>query len=97
MQSPRPLLPFTIHTPFISTGWTPPWAWLAVPLLATWLAGGCTPPAPETTGCDLPYDQRAIDLVSMGAVTVGTQPGDPSTFTAQVDATAGGSSAAGRN
>ena len=47
--------------------------------------------------CELPYDQRAIDQVAMGAVTVSPQPGDPTTFTAQVDATAGGSANYGKN
>jgi hypothetical protein len=47
--------------------------------------------------CALPYDERAIDLVSTGAVTIAAQPGDPSTFTAQIDATAGGSMGYGKN
>lgn len=47
--------------------------------------------------CELPYDQRAINMVSTGAVTVVTDPGDPDTFTAQVDATAGGSTSYSKN
>ena len=47
--------------------------------------------------CELPYDQRAIDQVAAGLITVAAQPGDPTTFTAQIDATAGGSSNYGEN
>jgi hypothetical protein len=54
------------------------------------LLGGCTPDE-VIPRCELPYDQRDIDLVATGAVTVSPQPADPNTFTAQVDATAGGS------
>lgn len=78
-----------------------------------WLPAGCQDPSPEAPDlspgpdlssspdllprCELPYDQRAIAQVAAGAVTIAPQPGDPSTFTAQVDATAGGSAAYGKN
>jgi hypothetical protein len=47
--------------------------------------------------CQLSYDLRAIDMVSTGAVTVSPQPGDPSSFSAEIDATAGGSMAYDQN
>ncbi len=47
--------------------------------------------------CELPYDQRAINQISTGAVTIAAQPGDPGTLTAQVDATAGGAANFGKN
>ncbi|HRI54068.1 MAG TPA: HmuY family protein [Pseudomonadota bacterium] len=47
--------------------------------------------------CELPYDQRAINQVSTGAVTIAAQPGDPGTLVAEVDATAGGSANFGKN
>jgi hypothetical protein len=47
--------------------------------------------------CELPYDQRAINQISTGAVTIGEEPGDPGTLIAQVDATAGGSANFGKN
>ena len=47
--------------------------------------------------CELPYDQRAINQISTGAVTIAAQPGQPDTLTAQVDATAGGSANYGKN
>ncbi len=74
-------------------------AWLAPSALMLGLAGlvtGCTPDE-VIPRCELPYDQRDIDLVSPGAVTVTPLPADPSTFNAQVDATAGGSTMFGKN
>lgn len=47
--------------------------------------------------CELPYDVRNIDKVSTGTVTVMTAPSDPMVFTAEVDATAGGSMKYGEN
>ncbi|HNF99249.1 MAG TPA: hypothetical protein PK493_18265, partial [Pseudomonadota bacterium] len=47
--------------------------------------------------CELPYDQRAINMVSTGVVTVAVDPGDPDTHSAQVDATAGGSMSYSKN
>lgn len=52
------------------------------------------PPAPR---CELPFDVRAIDTVSMGAVTITEDPGMAGVYTAEVDATAGGSSNYGKN
>jgi hypothetical protein len=47
--------------------------------------------------CELPYDVRAIDKVSTGAVNVMASPGDPNVYTAEIDATAGGSMKYGEN
>jgi hypothetical protein len=47
--------------------------------------------------CELPYDVRLIDKVSMGGVTVTKDPGGQDIYTAQVDATAGGSMKYGEN
>jgi hypothetical protein len=49
------------------------------------------PPDLTPALCELPYDQRAINSVSTGKVTVGALPADPSVFAGQIDATAGGS------
>ena len=83
---------------------------LAMPALIWSLAGapsGCSEPTDEGSHdagadlvparCELPFDQRAIDQVSTGVITVAALPGDPTTFTAQVDATAGGSANYGKN
>lgn len=59
------------------------------------LAADMTPAAHPR--CELPFDQRAIAQVSTGAVTVTQSPGDPATWTAEVDATAGGSMAYDKN
>jgi hypothetical protein len=50
-----------------------------------------------TARCELSYDVRPIDTVSTGVITTAPLPSDPSTFTAQVDATAGGSASYGKN
>jgi hypothetical protein len=47
--------------------------------------------------CELPYDVRAIDKVSTGAVNLISSPTDPLVYTAEVDATAGGSMKFGEN
>jgi hypothetical protein len=50
------------------------------------------PPPPDLlTRCELPYDLRDINLVSTGSVTIMPTPADPNVFTAEIDATAGGS------
>lgn len=81
----------------------------AWPLLAVLAAAGCQEPAVELgldggTGgpdllprCELPYDQRAINMVAAGAITVMPDPGTPDTFLAEVDGTAGGSSGYSKN
>ncbi len=56
------------------------------------------PPSPDLLArCELPYDVRNIDKVSTGLVTVMQSPSDPMVFTAEVDATAGGSMKYGEN
>jgi len=57
------------------------------------------PPPPEEMKpmepmprCELPYDVRAIDKVSTGAFNLLSSPTDPLIHTAEIDATAGGSS-----
>jgi hypothetical protein len=55
------------------------------------------PPDLAPLRCQLPYDERAIDMVSMGAVSVAPDPGDPNTQVAQIDATAGGPQNYGNN
>lgn len=53
-----------------------------------------TPPRPL---CELPFDVRPIDTVSTGAVTVSESPAGSGVWTAEVDATAGGSRDYGKN
>lgn len=57
---------------------------------------GTPPPSPDMTmgvkkPCELPFDQRAIAQVSTGMITVTQDPGDPMLWSADIDATAGGS------
>lgn len=52
------------------------------------------PPAPR---CELPFDVRAIDTVSTGAVTITDDPVTSGVYLAEIDATAGGSSNYGKN
>ena len=60
-------------------------------------AGAAIDMAPPGPRCELPFDVRAIDMVSTGAVTITETPGMSGVFTAEVDATAGGSSNYGKN
>lgn len=61
------------------------------------------PPPPEEKPkdpkprCELPYDVRGIDMVSTGVVNLLASPTDPLVYTAEVDATAGGSMKFGEN
>lgn len=101
MQRPRPLSPCPSRLRLVPSLLGPSMMLLAL----AGLPAGCESPSeggpdagPDLSArCVLPYDQRAIDLVSMGAITVAPEPGDPSTFTAQIDATAGGFANAGKN
>ena len=52
------------------------------------------PPAPR---CELPFDVRAIDTVSTGAVTITDDPLTSGVYLAEIDATAGGGSNYGKN
>ena len=56
-----------------------------------------TPPDLSPARCELPYDVRAIDKVATGAVTIMPLPTDPNVYTAEIDATAGGSMKYGEN
>ena len=53
--------------------------------------------AEEKPRCALPYDVRAIDKVSTGAVDITVSPTDAAVYNAQIDATAGGSMGYGEN
>lgn len=107
MQITRPVSPgyrcrFTLFVPLVPV----------VPLLAMLgLSGGCQESASAVDmaadlsmggpdllpRCELPYDQRAINMVSAGVITVMADPGSPDTSIAQVDATAGGSANYSKN
>ena len=82
----------------------------ALALSALWAAApGChheepcddagTPPdmTPTRPLCELPFDVRPIDTVSTGAVTISESPAGSGVWTAEVDATAGGSRDYGKN
>ena len=58
-----------------------------------------TPPdlAPAAPRCELPFDVRSIDTVSTGAVTISESPAGSGIWSADVDATAGGSMNYGKN